>query len=291
MSDRPPPIKGASPPPADLEIEGADLEPEAAPELPLGAVRQRSLSEEVADRLREGILTGLFRPGRHLREVDLAQSLEVSRGPVRDALAQLHREGLVTLRLHHGAVVVGMSRHDVEDLFSLRLSLETLAVRLATERATPADLAALHQAASPLPDHPPEPSQREFVGFDIAFHSLLYRAAHHDRLYATWTMLRPHVSRFLLARSIADSDYSDIFATEHPALADIIAARDGQAAQAMIAAHLEGAFRRLVSAFADDEGTSAPEAISLHRSPASTPVRAAGFEFPHRATWEGVTEQ
>jgi DNA-binding GntR family transcriptional regulator len=219
------------------------------------AVVHRSLSDEVVDRLREGIITGVLKPGQHLREASLSIAMDVSRSPIRDAFAQLNHEGLVTIRRHRGAVVVGMTEQDIEEVYSLRLSLETLAVRLATERATSTELAALRDAAT-FADPGDQFSQEQFAKHDVAFHELFYVAARHERLYAAWSMLRPHLRRFLLARNIANADYKDSFSTEHSALAETVAAGDSEAAQRMIVTHLEGAYTRLLRSYAEGMGNA-----------------------------------
>ena len=212
----------------------------------MAAVHQISLSEEVTARIREAIVTGVLRPGEHLREADLSDALQVSRSPVRDAFARLHHEGLVTLRRHRGAVVVGMTADDIEDLYSLRRSLESLAVGLAASRATEDDVEALQAAAQDVRGKPGAMGERQFADADIRFHDLLYRAAHHDRLYGCWSMLRPHVFRFLLTRNIANADYKAIFKDEHGALAQAVADANPDAATRLIDDHLQGSYLRLV---------------------------------------------
>jgi DNA-binding GntR family transcriptional regulator len=93
------------------------------------AAVNRSLGAEVVDRFREGTVTGVLKAGEHLREGNLLAAMDVSRSPIRDAFAQLHHEGLVNLPRHHGAVAVGMSEQHIEEVYSLRVSLKTLAVR------------------------------------------------------------------------------------------------------------------------------------------------------------------
>ncbi len=233
---------------------------------PIAAVEQVSLSEVVTDRIREGIVTGVLRPGQHLREADLSDALQVSRSPVRDAFARLHHEGLVTLRRHRGAVVVGMSAGDLEDLYSLRRSLETLAVGLAATRATPQDLAALRRAALDVHLKPGSMGERQFAAADIRFHDLLYKSAHHDRLYACWTMLRPHIFRFLLTRNIANADYKSIFKHEHSALAAALANADGATAVRLIEEHLQGSYTRLVEHYPAGADQSQPCETTEHQS-------------------------
>src|SRR6185503_14103153 len=99
------------------------------------------LADSIRGRLRDAILTGGFAPGEHLREVEIAAKYDVSRGPVREALLQLEREGLVLLRRNRGAVVARLSRADLDEVYSLRLALERLAVVEAARHGTEADFA------------------------------------------------------------------------------------------------------------------------------------------------------
>ena len=70
----------------------------------------RSLADEIVIHLRKAILSGQFEPGERLGEQFLAESLEVSRGPIREALSQLEHEGLVIIRRNRGAFVARLSR-------------------------------------------------------------------------------------------------------------------------------------------------------------------------------------
>src|SRR5690349_11704413 len=105
----------------------------------LGPARRRGLSTDVADAIREAIFDGRYAPGEALREVELSEAMEVSRGSVREALQKLEREGLVHTEWHRGATVTALSMEDVAELDSLRSALEVLAVRRVVEVATDAD--------------------------------------------------------------------------------------------------------------------------------------------------------
>src|SRR5215217_3401375 len=109
---------------------------------PLTPTVKRSLADDVVDRLRNASFHGSFKPGEALREEQLAAMLDVSRGPVREALVQLEREGLVIVRRHRGATVARLSRSDLEEVYGLRLALERLAMQRAARLATEADFAA-----------------------------------------------------------------------------------------------------------------------------------------------------
>jgi DNA-binding GntR family transcriptional regulator len=96
-----------------------------------------SLSEGVVvPALREAIVEGVLAPGSRLSEVQVAKQLNVSRTPMREAFAQLEREGLVTVLPRVGAYVRAVTPRDVEEIYTVRAALECLAVQLASERIT-----------------------------------------------------------------------------------------------------------------------------------------------------------
>ncbi len=96
-----------------------------------------SLSEGVVvPALREAIVEGVLAPGSRLSEVQVAKQLNVSRTPMREAFAQLEREGLVTVVPRVGAFVRSVTLRDVEEIYTVRAALECLAVELAAQRIT-----------------------------------------------------------------------------------------------------------------------------------------------------------
>ena len=111
----------------------------SSPAVPVGR-RHLSLREAVVQELRERILSRALLPGQRLVERELSNQLEVSRIPLREAILQLEAEGLVLVRPRRGAFVASFPEQELEDFFALREALEPLAARLATVRATPADL-------------------------------------------------------------------------------------------------------------------------------------------------------
>ena len=116
------------------------------PEAEAGTARQldnRTLWEQVRDRLREDILAGRLEPGTELSEVALAKDFGTSRGPLREALGRLASEGLVTITPRRGAVVAQLSREEFIDAYQVREALETLAVRLAVPLMSDAEISHL----------------------------------------------------------------------------------------------------------------------------------------------------
>ncbi len=102
-------------------------------------VQRKTISSQVADAIRQKILSGVYPAGLQLRQEHVALEFGVSRIPVREALHQLHSEGFVTLVSHKGAVVSPVSLEEILELYELRARIETWLVALAIPRMTDTD--------------------------------------------------------------------------------------------------------------------------------------------------------
>jgi DNA-binding GntR family transcriptional regulator len=209
------------------------------------------VKDDVLALLREGILEGTFAPGEHLGEADLAERLQVSRGPVRDALSILAHEGLVIIEPHKGATVPLLSKEDVDEVYSLRLALETLAAKEAVRKATDADLDALSVALSKIPAAIESGDRRAVTDADLAFHEAFYLAAHHQRLYASWRLVRSQVSLCLFSRNTLATTRREIVVDEHARILDLLKGRETDELVAAVGEHLRGAYERLVQYYED----------------------------------------
>ena len=103
------------------------------------AVRHRTMAEAALERLREAIIMGELLPGAPLRLEDLARSLGMSISPIREAVRQLEALGLAEHVPHHGAKVMGLDVEELRELFSIRLALESMALRRAADLFEPSD--------------------------------------------------------------------------------------------------------------------------------------------------------
>ncbi|MFC9257838.1 GntR family transcriptional regulator [Amycolatopsis thailandensis] len=197
--------------------------------------RRRGLADEVADRVRDAIFGGAYPPGAQLREVELSAALGVSRGPVREALLKLEREGLVRSEWHRGAIVTTLSDVDVAELDSLRSALEQLAVQLVVAKASEADLAVIDEVVERMGRARDE---HEMVRCDIDFHDAVYAASGHRRLVEAWQAIRSQVYLFLLTRIGVNSEgYLASIPEEHRLLASALRERDGEKALELFAVH------------------------------------------------------
>ncbi len=133
---------------------------------------QPALGEVVVNLLRDMIASGEFKPGEHLKEAELAAALQLSRGPVREALAQLEVEGHVELRRHRGAFVSTLTAVDVEEVYTLRTAIERLAAERACTRMGPAEFAAMDSVLEQLKAAKAAVAPENAVHLDLQFHAL-----------------------------------------------------------------------------------------------------------------------
>ena len=103
------------------------------------------LAEQVFQTLEEDILQGRLKPGEVITELRLSKALGVSRTPIREALQHLEQESLVEIRPNRGAVVLGITRDDLEVIYDMRIRLEGLAASLAAKTADEEQLNAMKE--------------------------------------------------------------------------------------------------------------------------------------------------
>jgi len=213
-----------------------------------------SLGEVVAERISEAILRAELKPGQRLREEQFSEQLKVSRGPVRDAFLILEREGLVRLSPHRGARVVDLTPADFGEVYSLRLSIEDLAIRLAVQRRVASDLDALERAMSDMrAGIKRRMTEHEAARLDVEFHDRIFVSAHHQRLQQTWASIRMQVFWFLQRRNVASADWRSLFLEGHQKLVDAVRDQDDQAAVGEIHTHIQAAYQRIIDSILDAE--------------------------------------
>lgn len=204
-----------------------------------------SLTDYVLEVLRERLATGELQPGDHLAEPELAEDLQVSRGPVREALLRLQAEGQIEIRRHKGAFVSVLTTQDVEEVHTLREAIEQLAAERAATRLTDDHIAQLDQILEAMKVTSGSVEPQEAVHLDLSFHDVIYEAADHLRLVRAWGSIRSQVSFFLYTRNVNFPDFPTVGFPEHKELRDALCSGDPDVARAATADHLRGAYTRL----------------------------------------------
>ncbi|WMI56486.1 GntR family transcriptional regulator [Streptomyces rochei] len=190
-----------------------------------------SKSDYAYAELRGQILSGALPAGTRLAQYDLAESLNMSITPLREAIRRLSSEGLVTVETHRDVRVSTMSSDEARQLFEVRLSLDPTAAELAARRRTDEDIAVMRSAVARLL---PVTRQwgEEALTAHRAFHQALYRASHNDVLIRLLDDLWDKSDRYRrLGLELPPGDEPrtrDL--QEHHQLVDLV--EDGRAAEA-----------------------------------------------------------
>jgi DNA-binding GntR family transcriptional regulator len=211
------------------------------PEAGAGTARQldnRTLWEQVRDRLREDILAGRLEPGAELSEVALASEFGTSRGPLREALGRLASEGLVTITPRRGAVVAQLSREEFIDAYQVREALETLAVRLAVPLMSDAEIAHLRELCELMDRAARKDEVRVFFDTNNSFHEALVRGSRNRKLHDVHRMLVGQMVPYL-PRSLELRGNLQQSVAEHQAILAAIEERDAERAAKLLAEHIE----------------------------------------------------
>jgi DNA-binding GntR family transcriptional regulator len=198
----------------------------------------RTLWEQVRDRLREDILAGRLEPGTELSEVALAGQFGTSRGPLREALGRLAAEGLVTITPRRGAVVTQLSRQEFINAYQVREALETLAVRLAVPLMSDVEVAHLRELCELMARAARDDEVHVFFDTNNTFHEALVRGSRNDKLYEVHRMLVGQMVPYL-PRSLELRGNLQQSVAEHEAILAAIEARDADRAARLLAEHIE----------------------------------------------------
>ena len=225
------------------------------------------LRELVHERLQEMLISRVLAPGDHLVEERLAAQLGVSRGPVREALQRLHRDGWITLRPRYGAFVNQPTIDQVNEFFEARELVERSAARLAAERCTPEDAAALLRICDEADADLGRGASPQQMGSHTArFHRRVLESARNHILLEFGEQLS-HRSRWFFAPIVATT--APRAWIEHREVAGLIAAGDADAAA--LAMHLHVTMSR--DAYLETRGPDLPDPVlpPAPRSPADAP--------------------
>jgi DNA-binding GntR family transcriptional regulator len=207
----------------------------------LGRSNRGSTADDVTDALREAILDGVLPASSWLREVDLAQLLNVSRTPIREAIRRLVAEDLVVRVPNHGAQVTPMRLEDILAVYTVRENLEGLAARLAAQRADPEEIRLhLSDAQTELHTAAARGDSAAVATHNLEFHRGIRELAGNAYLDRFLTLVEHSVRRF--GRTTFEiPGRMDETVAEHEAIIAAIQAGDGEAAEQAARSHMRAA--------------------------------------------------
>lgn len=200
----------------------------------------RSLRGKVFAKLREDILSGVYKENDELREITIGEELGVSRTPVREALRQLELEGLVRIIPNKGAYVTGITPKDVRDIYVIRSMLEGLCARWATEHITEEQTTELEEIVLLAEFHLKKSSggRAEQVSIlDGKFHKVLYEASDSRILEHVLSDFHKYV-KVARTMSIGSRDRAEKSIEEHKQILEAIKKKDKDLAEKLANQHI-----------------------------------------------------
>ena len=208
------------------------------------AVVKETLHDQVAGRMRDLVIEGRLEPGSRIDEARLLASLGVSRTPFREALRTLAAEGLVVIRPSRGAVVRKLSPADVHSMLEVLAHLEWLAARLACERASDEDVAALVALHVRMLELYERRDRLPYFKLNQEFHTRLVALSGNDTLVEVQGSIQARLKRIRFIGNNEPARWADAVA-EHEEMAAALAARDGEVLAEVMRRHLENTWARV----------------------------------------------
>lgn len=207
-------------------------------DLGLRSLNRRNLREEAVEMMRAAILGGELEPGSIHSAVSLADLMGVSPTPVREAMLELARSGLVEVLPNRGFRVTVIDDGDLDEVAELRRLLEVPAMRLVIERADDQGLDALEEPLRQIEAAADSNDVPAFLVADREFHLGLLALAGSERLVEIIAGLRDQ-TRLVGLHSLAAAGVLQATAAEHRPILEAIRRRDRKAAERQMLTHLE----------------------------------------------------
>lgn len=190
--------------------------------------------------IRNAIQSRQLKPGERLREIDLAKHAGLSRTPIREALSRLETEGLVSRDPMRGVVVAQLDTSMLSELYYMREVLEGTAARLVAQHASDVEISILddlcQQYEAALGD------EAALTDSNRRFHETLYRFSHNRYLLNMVTVLHDALS-LLGGTTLSHAERAEETLREHRAVTAAIRARDADAAEQALRAHIRAAHK------------------------------------------------
>ena len=203
----------------------------------LSIISKISQREKTYKAIKQAIISYEVKPGEPLGEEQMANKLGVSRTPVREALKELRKEGLVKMIYRKGAFVAEISSKDVEEIFLLREILECAAVKIAIPRLKEEDLIEMESLFNSVSKNIEMKNYKDIFDTDIKLHSLIIDTAGNRRLSKFLNILNGQVHRMRVLSATAPGRLNESL-QEHKDILEALKKRDIDLAEQRLKQHI-----------------------------------------------------
>lgn len=209
-----------------------------------------SLEEKVYIELQDAILSESIKKGEALTEISLSEKLGVSRTPVRSALQRLAEDGLIKIVPNRGAVVLGVTKEDILDIYRIRMRLEGLASAMAAEKMTEDMKKKLAETVELSEFYLQKNNTENLKELDTSFHRIIYEASGSRTLARILSDLHLHTKGYRRI-SLAIPGRLERTTMEHREILNAILAGDAEKADKLTSEHIEHALANMMTAFSE----------------------------------------
>ena len=205
---------------------------------PLQAFQERkSLGEHVFESLKHSIVRGKIAAGEWLVESHIAETLGISRTPVREAIHKLEREGLIERQPRGGFTVLGFERDDIEETFGIRSVLEGYAARLAAIKHDAHELEILENKIDEFQNALDRKKMNLLPAINTEFHDLLYGLSKSPKLINMINGLRDQIYRYRQV-ILKEKKFASTSNLDHKKMLKYIRKRDAEGAERLVREHI-----------------------------------------------------
>jgi DNA-binding GntR family transcriptional regulator len=198
---------------------------------------RKSLGEHVFESLKHSIVRGKISSGEWLVESHVAETLGISRTPVREAIHKLEREGLIERQARGGFTVLGLKRDDIEETFGIRSVLEGYAARLTTVRHEAQELEKLEDKIDEFQNALDRKKMNLLPAINTQFHDLLYSLSKSPKLINMINGLRDQIYRYR-QMILKEKKFASTSNLDHKKMLKYIRKRDAEGAERLVRDHI-----------------------------------------------------
>lgn len=206
------------------------------------------LHKLVYNKLKESILTGKLKPGEKLVESTISKEMSISKTPIREALRELAKEGLIIHHTRRGISVIDFTEKDIDEIISLRAEIEAFGIRLALPKIKEKERERINKLISNIRRYDEENKLHKLVEADIQLHAYLMDLSGHSRLIYTWKMLSSQIS--VLLHMIDYHKIAPVYSSKsHRKLIDSLFSGDVSSAETAIRNHIIESGKNIMERF------------------------------------------
>ena len=201
-------------------------------------ITREPLAETIYKSLKASILNGELRAGERIRELELSRLFNTSQGPVREALKLLEQEGLVTREPYKGTFISKITREEVNEVYALRILIESIAVKRFIDRAAKEDIDKLQGFIDMMKQAAAKDDVPTLVEYDMMFHQYICEMSGSKVLFQIWMIIH---GKTRLASALANRFHIkrlDEIAGMHQPLLDSIASKKSDRALDLVNSHI-----------------------------------------------------